>query len=261
MFIWRLLCLVAVASDDVTKGAFGEKEGVGRALADDAGPDDEAAGKRVRDNMAAMRARLVNSHYRTHAITNETNRLGLHIHAPERATQFPVIMSCMLDYLQSAVFIFNDLFGVSDFEDSACTPTSEATFQCQFAEQFVPAKVIHSEYVTLVKCKVPSQLRQERSLRVSLTRTGGLSFQPQASWPDLLLSKTPLPESSTLVGCVSFNAGYNGLPMLGAWLAFHQLMGFDHVLLYDTGKGDCPSTEQRRSEPDGGSHHLSLYVC
>jgi hypothetical protein len=48
-------------------------------------------------------------------IKNEaTDRLGLHIQAPERATNFPVILSCMLDYTSHAVFIFSNSFGASE---------------------------------------------------------------------------------------------------------------------------------------------------
>ena len=44
-----------------------------------------------------------------------------------------------------------------------------------------------------------------------------------------------------LVGCVSANYHYNGPGEIGAWLAFHRLMGYSHVLLYDNAPKLQPS--------------------
>jgi hypothetical protein len=219
---------------------FGAREGDSVALGDDAdaaGVAPVRQGPSPQESLKAVASQVKGR--RTHPENDVTKNLGLHIMTPELATQFPVIMSCMLDYLGNAVFIFNDLFGAQDFEDSITEVSDAGVFTCIFDDDETGAKVtakrIHSEHVTFAKCVVPEGLREKDSLRVSLTRKGGLSFQDEAAWPSLLLSKTPLPEKTTLVGCVSFSYSYNGLPALHAWLAFHQLMGFDHVFLYDTG--------------------------
>jgi hypothetical protein len=41
------------------------------------------------------------------------------------------------------------------------------------------------EPVLIVKCPVPASLTKDSSLQVNLTRTGGLKFQPTATWNSL----------------------------------------------------------------------------
>jgi hypothetical protein len=101
--------------------------------------------------------------HRIQITTAETKRLGLYTQRPEEATNFPVIISSMLDHVGTAVFIFCNLFGAKDLDDLTTVVEEGAVFTCKVNGRFLSraeprCALMHLSYCLHSLIKLPHLL-------------------------------------------------------------------------------------------------------